>query len=92
MTDQERFEQNGTQMPKTMQDMYDYDSSLAALIDRFDRENNPQFDINEQLLLYNFLKDLQLYKKLYGSFSDASDKLDPDKIIRDFVHGGRTDD
>lgn len=68
--DEKQFKEQGTQMPETMQAMYDYDSSLARLVNRFDTESNPQFDMNDQMLLYNYLKDLQLYRKLVGSFKD----------------------
>lgn len=48
----------------------DYDASLERLVERLDMEMDPSFSLLEQLRIYNYLKDLQLYRRLYGSFSN----------------------
>lgn len=53
-----------TQMPKTMRSMYDYDTMLDKVIHKV--SNNVELDINENLLLLNFLLDLKLFRKYYG--------------------------
>lgn len=46
----------------------DYDTSLERLVERLETEMDPRFSLLEQLRLYNYLKDLQLYRRLHGSF------------------------
>lgn len=53
-----------TQMPTTMLMMYDYDIMLEKITEKV--SNNENLDVDENLLLLNYLKDLKLYKKYYG--------------------------
>lgn len=49
-------------------DKMNYDERLNEMINRFDTVPAPELnlDVNDHMAIYNWLKDLALYKKLYG--------------------------
>jgi len=67
MTIEERnekdFKETGTTMAKTTRSMFDYDSSLLRITDMVD--TGEEMTVDDKLLLYNFLQDLQMYRKFF---------------------------
>lgn len=65
MNEEEKaFLAHKTQMPATMLMMYDYDIMLEKITEKI--SNGENLNVDENLLLLNYLKDLKLYKKYYG--------------------------
>lgn len=63
-SNEKKFLSKKTQMPETMTMLYDYDSMLDSIIKKV--SDGVALDVDENLLLLNYLKDLKLYKKYYG--------------------------
>lgn len=63
-SNEKKFLSKKTQMPETMTMLYDYDSMLDNIIKKV--SDGVALDVDENLLLLNYLKDLKLYKKYYG--------------------------
>ena len=49
------------------------DAELEEMIKRLDNTPCPslKFDVNDYLKIYNWLKELELYKHLYGSLNNT---------------------
>lgn len=70
--DEKDFIENGTVMAKTTRNMFDYDSSLVRIIDQVN--GHQELNVDDSFLLYNFLQDLQMYRKFFGPETEVFKK------------------